>query len=327
MSCAGSSAPRPRSCDAHPWAPIAASDPALVLRLRLRPPYDSDAVGGFLAPRAVDGLERHERTPAGWTHRRVVPLGRRTAVAEVRVVGDHVVVRSDTDIRDTAALVRRVRRWLDLDADPRTVDAALAADPALGPLVTARPGLRVPTTVDPWETVVRAIIGQQVSVAGARTILGRIVRGVRIARSRKALLRFPTPRELAETAPEDISVLGMPRSRGRAVHAAAVAVADGTVDLRSGDPDAVEEALLALPGIGPWTASYVRLRGLSGIPMPSPRPTSAACATRPSHSASPPTPRLLADHALRWSPWRSYAAEHLWTASHDRPTPAHREQP
>jgi AraC family transcriptional regulator of adaptative response / DNA-3-methyladenine glycosylase II len=299
-----------------PAAPVAAADPALVLRLRLRPPYDVDAVGEFLARRAVEGLERHEPSAAGWTHRRVVPLGRRTPVAEVRVAADHVVVRSDTDVRDTAALVHRVRRWLDLDADPHTIDAALSTDRALRPLVVRHPGLRVPTTVDPWETVVRAIVGQQVSVTGARTILGRIVEalGVPVAGGFTA---FPTAAVLAAVAPEDVSALGMPRSRGRTVHAVAVAVADGTIDLRSGDPGSVADALLGLAGVGPWTASYVRLRALAD---PDAFPVTDLGLRHAAVSLGlPDDARGLGARAQGWSPWRAYAAQHLWTALSDTP--------
>jgi AraC family transcriptional regulator of adaptative response / DNA-3-methyladenine glycosylase II len=295
-----------------PAAQVAASDPALVLRLRMRPPYHAEAVGEFLAARAVSGLEQHSAERGSWTHRRVIPLGAHSALTEVRVVGDHVLVRSDTDIRGTAALVRRVRRWLDLDADPATIDTALATDPALRPLVGARPGLRVPTTVDPWETVVRAIVGQQVSVAGARTILGRIVAefGEPIS---AGLSMFPAPEVLAAVSPDDISVLGMPRARGRTIHAAATAVADGRVDLRGGDPAAVSEVLLALPGIGPWTADYVRLRALSdpdSFPVADLGLRHAAAAL-----GLPDDARGLADRAESWSPWRSYAAQHLWTSA------------
>ncbi len=288
---------------------IAADDPALVLRLRLRPPYDADAVGGFLALRTVLGLEEHEHAASGWVHRRAVPLPVRSAVAEVRVSGDHVVVRSDADLRDTAALVRRVRRWLDLDADPDTVEAALRVDPVLGALVEARPGLRVPTTVDPWETVVRAVVGQQVSVAGATTLLGRLVEahGEPVARGLRA---FPTAEVVAALDPATIT--GMPAARARTVVAVAEAVADGVVDLRSPDLDEVGARLLDLPGVGPWTVSYVRLRGL-GDPDAFPE-TDLALRHAARARGLPDSPRELAARSGAWSPWRSYAAQHLWTA-------------
>lgn len=297
-------------------ASIPAADPALVLRLRLRPPYDAASLGAFLAARAVPGLEVHESDARGWVHRRVVPLGTRSAVVEVRVLGDHVVVRADADLRSTALLVRRVRRWLDLDADPAAIDDALGADPVLAPLVDAHPGLRVPTTVDAWETVVRAIVGQQVSVAGARTILGRIVSAYGEPAA-QGFTAFPTAAALASVDPGDIAALGMPGARGRTVHAAAAAVTAGDVDLRTGDPDEVAAALLALPGVGPWTAAYVRLRAL-GDPDTFPETDLGL-----RHSALalglPDRARDLSARASAWSPWRSYAAQHLWTRPEETP--------
>ena len=298
-----------------PSAPVAAADPSLVLRLRLRPPYDSDAVGEFLAARAVDGLEVHEPTRRGWTHRRVVPLPVRAAVVGIEVTGDHAVVRSDADLRDTAALVHRVRRWLDLDAEPATIAAALATDPVLAPLVADRPGLRVPTTVDAWETVVRAVVGQQVSVAGARTLLGRIVRD--LGSTDVGDLRvFPAPHEIASAGADRIAAIGMPGARARSLHAVATAVSDGSIDLRSGDLDAVGEALLAVPGIGPWTVSYVRLRGL-GDPDVLPE-TDLGIRHGAAALGLPDAPRALAERARAWSPWRSYAAQHLWTRPEEK---------
>ncbi len=298
-----------------PSAQLAAADPSLVLRLRLRAPYDSDAVGEFLAARAVDGLEVHESTRRGWTHRRVVPLPSRAAVVGVEVVGDHVVVRSDADLRDTAALVHRVRRWLDLDADPATIAAALSADPVLAPLVASRPGLRVPTTVDAWETVVRTIVGQQVSVAGARTLLGRIVRDLGSS-DVGGLRAFPTAAEVAEAGPDRIAAVGLPGARARSLAAVASGVADGSIDLRSGDLDTVGAALLAVPGIGPWTVSYVRLRAL-GDPDVLPE-TDLGIRHGAAALGLPDAPRALAARARAWSPWRSYAAQHLWTRPEEK---------
>jgi AraC family transcriptional regulator of adaptative response / DNA-3-methyladenine glycosylase II len=234
----------------------------------------------------------------------------------VEVVGDHVVVRSDADLRDTAALVHRVRRWLDLDAEPATIAAALSADPVLAPLVADRPGLRVPTTVDAWETVVRAIVGQQVSVAGARTLLGRIVRD--LGTTDVAELRaFPTAVEVADAGAGSIAAIGMPGARARSLHSVAAAVADGSIDLRSGDLDAVGEALLAVPGIGPWTVSYVRLRAL-GDPDVLPE-TDLGIRHGATALGLPAVPRALAERARAWSPWRSYAAQHLWTRPEEKP--------
>ena len=298
-----------------PVASLAASDPALVLRLRLRPPYDAAEVGSFLAARTVAGLESHDVDGSGWSHRRVVPLPARPAVVQVRVTADHAVVRSDADVRDTAALVRRVRRWLDLDCDPGAVADVLGRDAALAPLVAARPGLRVPTTVDPWETLVRAIIGQQVSVAGAATVLARLVaaQGRPVAEGLRA---FPAAVDVAALDPA--TVTGMPAARARAVVAAAAVVASGAVDLDDPDRDAVASRLRAVPGIGPWTVEYLRLRGL-GDPDAFPA-TDLVVRRSASALGLPSSDRGLSAHAQRWSPWRSYAAAHLWAAP-ARPRP------
>ena len=299
----------PSSLRRAPAPTVPSADQALVLRLRLRPPYDADGVGAFLRARAVPGLEVHELSRRGWSHRRVVPLPNRPAVAEVRLDGDHVVVRSDADLRDTAALVRRVRRWLDLDADPATVGAALSGDPVLAPLVAALPGMRVPTTVDPWETLVRAVVGQQVSVAGATTLLGRIVaeHGSDVAGMRA----FPSPDVLAAAGPDVLG--GMPRARAHAVHAAAEAVASGGVDLGDPDHDRLAAALLALPGIGPWTVGYLRLRGLAD---PDAFPAGDLVLRQSAAALGlPDDARGLEARSAAWSPWRAYAASHLWAAS------------
>lgn len=294
---------------------IPSADPALVLRLRLRPPYDAGDVGAFLAARAVAGVEEHTATARGWSHRRTVPLPSRTAVVEVRLEGDAVVVRTDADVRDTAALVRRVRRWLDLDADPATVGAALGDDPVLAMLVAARPGLRVPTTVDPWETLVRAVVGQQVSVAGATTLLGRIA--AEHGADAGPMRAFPTAEALAEAGPD--AVAGMPRSRARTLHAVAEAVASGVVDLADPDLDATAERLLALPGVGPWTVAYLRLRGLAD---PDAFPASDLVVRQSALALGlPHDVRGLEQRSAAWSPWRAYAASHLWAAA---PAPARR---
>ncbi|MGD9957433.1 MAG: AlkA N-terminal domain-containing protein [Candidatus Nanopelagicales bacterium] len=294
---------------------IPSADAAIVLRLRLRPPYDAAEVGAFLAARAVAGVEEHAASARGWTHRRTVPLPSRTAVVEVRPEADAVVVRTDADVRDTAALVRRVRRWLDLDADPETVGAALSADRAIAPLVAARPGLRVPTTVDPWETLVRAVVGQQVSVAGATTLLGRIAADH--GEEAGGMRAFPTAESLAAAGPD--AVTGMPRARARTLHAVAEAVASGAVDLADPDLDATGQRLLALPGVGPWTVAYLRLRGLAdpdAFPASDLVVRQSAEALGLSHDV-----RGLEQRSTAWSPWRAYAASHLWAAA---PAPVRR---
>jgi AraC family transcriptional regulator of adaptative response / DNA-3-methyladenine glycosylase II len=163
--------------------------------------------------------------------------------------------------------------------------------------------------VDSWETLVRAIVGQQVSVAGATTLLGRIVahHGVDVAGMRA----FPTPAALAAAGPDAIG--GMPAARARAVHAAAEAVAGGAVDLADPDHDAVAAGLLDLPGIGPWTVGYLRLRGLAD---PDAFPAGDLVLRQSAAALGlPDDARGLESRSARWSPWRAYAASHLWAAA------------
>jgi AraC family transcriptional regulator, regulatory protein of adaptative response / DNA-3-methyladenine glycosylase II len=225
---------------------------------------------------------------------------------------DHVrcALRLD-DLRDLTAAVQRCRRLLDLDADPAAVTEVLGPDPRLGPLVQARPGLRVPGAVDGHETAVRAVLGQQVSVAAARRLAGRLV-----ATSGKPLTAadgglthlFPEPAALAEAD------LPLPRRRAAALRGLARVLADGALVLDPGsDRDRVTAALRDLPGIGPWTAGYVRLRAL-GDPDVFPAADlglrrAAAALGLPDRAAA------LARSAERWRPWRSYAAQHLWTST------------
>lgn len=284
---------------------------SVVLRLRRRLPYDGDALLGHLAARAVTGLDRVDldaRTVA-----RAVALPTRPARLEVslRVDGDHVVVRvTGAAVPDLGPLVRHVRRWLDLDADPRAVADVLAADPRLAGLVAARPGLRVPTTLDPFEGVVRAVVGQRVAVATARTLLGRVVAAFGEAAPEGGRL-FPTAAVLASAGPEATGPLGLTRARAATVHAVALAVAEGRLDLDpAGDREAAVAGLAAIPGIGPWTVAYVSLRALAD---PDAFPATDLGLLR-TWRALGHDPATLAAAAPRWAPWRSYAAQHLWTA-------------
>jgi AraC family transcriptional regulator of adaptative response / DNA-3-methyladenine glycosylase II len=215
------------------------------------------------------------------------------------------------DVGDLAAAVSRCRRLLDLDADPVAVDDHLGADPLLGPLVREAPGTRVPGHVDGAELAVRAVLGQQVSVAGARTLAARLVRshGERLAAADGGLTHlFPTPGALAAM---DAAELAMPKARARALLGLARALDDGAIQLDGGaDRSATEEALLALPGIGPWTASYIALRAL-GDPdaFPSGDVGLRNALRRLGHGAEPVA---LASLAEGWRPWRAYAVIHLW---------------
>lgn len=300
------------STPTHVVGPASTAD-VLSLRLPVRQPFHADALGDFLADHAVPGME----SGTGHAHQRVLSLPHGPAAVAVVLCDDHVDVRLQlSDGRDEPVAVERVRRLLDLDVDPAAVDTALGADPLLAPLVAASPGMRVPGSVDPYETAVRTVVGQQVSVAGARTVLGRLVAehgppvDLPLAREHGLDRAFPPPTALAGLDPES---LPMPRSRGRTVARLARAVDTGEVRLdHDVDPDDATAGLLALPGIGPWTAGYVRMRGLGDPDVL----LDTDLVLR----------RILERHgvdverARSWSPWRSYAGMHLWR-SHTHPAP------
>ncbi|MGH3504767.1 MAG: DNA-3-methyladenine glycosylase family protein, partial [Nocardioidaceae bacterium] len=217
-----------------------------------------------------------------------------------------------SDLRDLASAVERCRRLFDLDADPAAVDEYLGADSTIGPWVRKRPGIRVPGHVDGFEIAVRAVIGQQVSVSGARTVAARLTReyGDTVSAPDPLTHLFPTPDALAAADPES---LPMPRARGRALVRLSAAVAQGDVVLdRSADRREVRETLLALPGIGPWTADYIALRAL-GDPDAF-LPTDLGVRNGLARMGADGAP---ASRAERWRPWRSYALMHVWAAASD----------
>jgi len=239
------------------------------------------------------------------------PRASRRAHQPERARGTHVVATLRlSDPRDLAPAVARLRRLLDLDADPAAVDGVLATDPALAPSVAAVPGIRLPGTVDPAETAVRAVLGQQISVAAARTTATRLATalGERLAPTLAGEgpdLLFPTAAAVAEHGAE---VLTGPARRTATVLGLAAALAGG-LELDAGrDPAAFRAELTALPGIGPWTAGYLAMRVL-GDPdelLPGDLAVRRGATAVGIHD--------LLDHATRWAPWRSYAALHLWRA-------------
>lgn len=288
------------------------------MRLAVRAPFAGRRLLDFLAYHLVPGVEVAGR---GWYARTLdLPHGPGTVRLEI----DDVPASSGTgfvgaefslvDLRDTSSAVERVRRLLDADCDPVAVDQDLGADPLLGALVRATPGLRVPGQVDGDETAVRTVIGQQVSVAGARTVAGRMVaeHGRPIDSPVPGLTHlFPDAATLAVVDPES---LPMPRARGRAVVGLASALATGSVVLDRGpDRDDVRRALLALPGIGPWTADYVAMRAL-GHPdafLPTDLAVRRVLAGMGADSDADARAGVIPDPE-QWRPWRSYALMHLW---------------
>jgi AraC family transcriptional regulator of adaptative response / DNA-3-methyladenine glycosylase II len=207
--------------------------------------------------------------------------------------------------------VARCRRLLDLDADSAAVDAALRDDPLLAPLVRARPGIRVPGAVDGSEIAVRAVLGQQVSVAGARTLAARLVAayGKPLTLAADGLSHhFPAADALADADP---STLSMPRRRGQTLVELCRALAAGEIVLDCGaDRSEVDAALQAVPGIGPWTAGYVRMRALGDPDVF--LPTDLGVRQGLDRLATPSNPPAAESRAAAWRPWRSYALMHLW---------------
>lgn len=299
----------------------AAAPGTLRLRLAYRSPIDLDGVLGFLCQRTMPGVE--EALPDG-SYRRALDLPHGAGVATLGQGDGHVRCELVLDdLRDLAAAVARCRRLLDLDADPAAVDETLGGDPALTPLVAATPGRRSPGAVDGPELAVRAVLGQQVSVAAACTIAGRLAaaHGEPLDRPVGAVtVRFPRPAALAAIDP---ATLPMPASRARALHGLAVALADGDVVLDAGvERDEATARLLALPGIGPWTASYVALRALSDPDAF--LPTDLGVRHGLAAVGLPTDPRAAVVRAERWRPWRGYALHHLWAAARAQPTPQRR---
>ena len=286
----------------------AADSGAVVLRLPYRAPLDGEGLVDFLGLRAVAGVEQ----VVDGAYRRSLGLPHASAVVELRPADGHVEARFWLeDLRDLAAAVQRCRALLDLDSDPQAVAEALGGDALLGPLVAAAPGRRVPGHVDGHELAVRAVLGQQVSLAGAATLAGRLVAayGQPLERPLGAVTHvFPTASALADADP---GRLAMPATRRRALLGLAAALARGDLALDGGvDRDEARRRLLALPGIGPWTAAYVAMRAL--------RDPDAFLATdlgvrhalrHLGHDAGPAEAERLAE---RWRPYRAYAVQHLW---------------
>lgn len=279
------------------------------LRLPYRPPLSWSSLLGFLGPRCIPGLEE----VVDGVYRRAVAGKDRTHLLSARPRPERAeLLLTVSDGGDPEPHAAPIARMLDLGSDPAPIDRALGADPDLAPLVAAAPGLRSPGAFDLFQLAVRAILGQQISVPAATTITGRLVRiaGTPLPDPPSAGLthRFPTPAELAEA---DLSGLGVPGRRAATVRALAAAIASGDLDLE-GDPAAVIERLLALPGLGPWTVGYIAMRGLGAsdeLPV-----TDLGIRRAAERLGLPAEPRALERRAEAWRPYRSYAAHHLWAS-------------
>ena len=284
------------------------------IRLPYRPPLSLEDLLEFLGQRAVSGVEHYR---AG-RYRRTVPLPHGHAVVELFHAGDHVGCDLQlTDRRDLATAEYRCRRLLDLDANPEAIEAVLGADPALQAMLAARPGLRLPGTMEADELAIRAVLGQQVSVAAARTIAGRLVAayGEPLLRPNGALTHL-WPRA-SVVANADLAVLGMPNARREAVRTLACVLRDGLLQDGGAEPSEVRRHLLALPGIGPWTASYIEMRALANADAF--LPSDLGVRKGAERLGLPVTPLELERYAKRWRPWRAYALQDLWAAAAEPP--------
>jgi AraC family transcriptional regulator of adaptative response / DNA-3-methyladenine glycosylase II len=287
----------------------------LELRLPVRAPYAGTEVLRFLAAHLVPGVEQsgpdwYARTlalPHGHGHVRLTFPGEDPGTGTAFVRCELTV----EDLRDVGAAVERCRRLLDADCDPVAVGEGLSDDPRMAVLVRQRPGLRVPGSVDGDEVAIRTVIGQQISLAGAISLGGKLVE--RFGEDAAGVPSYSGPQRLfpraAVLAEADPARLPMPRARGRALVGLCRALADGQIPLdRSIDRSEVRSRLVALPGIGPWTADYVSMRALGDPDVF----LATDVAVRRVLATRGEDPAQASAIAERWRPWRSYGLMHLW---------------
>ena len=289
------------------------ADGALTLRLPYRPPLDWSALSSWLRVRALPGVAEVN----GRVYRRTLRLPRGAAVVALEPIDTHIqcTLRLES-MADLTSAVRQCRRLLDLDADPLSVVDVLSKDRRLSKIVKRRPGLRAPGAVDGTELAIQAILGQQVSIAAARTLASRLVTAngdlIKIADASLTHL-FPRADAIAEA---DLAKLGVPATRRATLRALARAVADGTLALDPGaDRSETHRQLMRLPGIGEWTAGYIVMRAL-GDPdtfLSSDLGVKKAGARLGIGGNA----RAIAEHAAAWRPWRSYATHQLWATLSD----------
>lgn len=298
---------RLRPLDLRKRAPSTVSPDVLALELSFRPPYDWNALLGFLASRAIDGVERASSRSYARTVRLMRNGAERTGWIEIAPIPSKHALRAtvSSSLRGVLPpLLGRIKHLTDVAADPREIARVL------GNLAKGHAGLRVPGAFDGFEIAVRAVLGQQVSVKAARTLAGRFAAafGTPIETPFAELrVLFPTPQAIAERGVGEIARLGIVGARSRTIVALAQALADGSITLAPGcDVASALDALRALPGIGEWTAQYVAMRALA---WPDAFPhTDLGVIKALEHL--PPRQILAAGEA--WRPWRSYAVMHLW---------------
>ena len=281
------------------------------LTLAYRPPYDWDALMAFLSARATPGIE----SVTSSCYRRTIAIDGQTGTIQVQRLAAKPAIELAVRFPDSRALlciVERVRRMFDLAADPLVIAEHLAGDDLLGGILKRHPGIRTPGAWDGFELAVRAVLGQQVSVAAATTMAGRLTRkfGAPLDADDGLDRIFPTPTQLANAPIEEVGVI---KARAEAIRALARAVNTGAIAFAAapGAPDAMP-ALRSLPGIGPWTAQYIAIRALG---EPDAFPSGDLILRR---MAGDCTSRELDQRSERWRPWRAYAVMLLWQAASDR---------
>ncbi|WP_081744842.1 DNA-3-methyladenine glycosylase family protein [Arthrobacter sp. H14] len=278
-------------------------------QLAYTPPYASAPLLGALAAHAIPGMEHAE--PAELAHTRTIKTSSGAAVVRVSF---QIPGRVELEIQlppgqlPECEIEEIVRRWLDLDTDPVPVDAALMKHSVLAPMVSARAGLRVLGSVDPFETAVLTVLGQQVSLAAARTFGGRLVEAFGTD-APGGFRAFPNPEVLAAVPPQELqAAIRITGARSRTVHELASAVAVGKLRLKhDGDPVETRASLLKVPGIGPWTADYLAVRVLAD---PDAYPSGDLVLQR---ALGVKTAREAVAMSEPWRPYRAYALFHLWT--------------
>ncbi|MET7691700.1 AlkA N-terminal domain-containing protein [Streptomyces sp. NPDC005483] len=285
----------------------------LSLRLPFRAPLNPDNLFGHLAATAVPGVEEWR----DGAYRRTLRLPYGHGIVALTPQPDHIACRLTlSDLRDLTVAISRCRRMLDLDADPVAIDDQLRTDPLLAPLVDKAPGRRVPRTVDEAEFAVRAVLGQQVSTAAARTHAARLVtaHGEPVDDPEGGLTHlFPSPEALAAVDPAS---LAMPRTRRTTFTTLVHQLAEGSLRLGvESDWSETRARLLDLPGFGPWTVDVIAMRAL-GDPDAF-LPTDLGIRRAAQELGLPSTPAALTARAAAWQPWRAYAVQYLWaTDSH-----------
>lgn len=285
----------------------AAGSQADPLRLEFQEPFHSGAMLAALAAHAVPGVELTDLEAGRHSRAMRTPSG--PAVVTVAFREGHVAVTSEPHVSDSAWLAATVRRWLDLDADPAAVARALSHDPVIGPLIAARPGLRVLGYADPYEGATMTVIGQQVSLAATRTFGSRLVAAFGTP-VRDGFSVYPTPETLASLSPGDVQrAVGLTGARARTVVGLAAAFTGGLKLVTGEDPAPVRAQLIALPGIGQWTVDYVSVRALGDrdafVPGDLVLRRALGVATAKEAEA----------RAEAWRPYRAYALSHLWTSA------------